>query len=359
VRVVDLALSDDQEALRRAVRDFFEKESPPEVVRDAEPLGFDGALWRKVTGLGLAAIAVPEERGGGGAGFVELAVAAELLGRSLAPVPLVEAAVATTLLAALPPSPGLDPLVAGAVAGDLLPTLALAPVRAGGAGAGGTAGGVARLVPAGAVADLVVALRGDELVAVRRPAPPGAAPANLGAMPVADVPLGEGDGADTLVLATGPDAVAAHARAVGHWQALTAVALLGVGTRAFELGLDYVRQRRAFGVLVGAFQSIQHRLADDATALEGARLIAYEAAWAHDAGLAEAPTLATMALLFTSEVAFAAASAALHVHGGYGYALEYDVQLYFRRAKAWPLVAGDPRAAYAGVAHRLFAPTEA
>jgi alkylation response protein AidB-like acyl-CoA dehydrogenase len=93
---VDLDLSDDQEALRSALRDFFEKEAPTEVVRAAEPLGFDAALWRKVVGLGLGAIAVPEERGGGGAGFVELAIAAEILGRTLAPVPLIEAAVATT-----------------------------------------------------------------------------------------------------------------------------------------------------------------------------------------------------------------------------------------------------------------------
>ncbi|MFV2173117.1 acyl-CoA dehydrogenase family protein [Actinomadura sp. LOL_016] len=340
---MDLAFTDDQEALRTSLRDFFESESPPEVVRAAEPLGFDGDLWRKIVEMGLPAIPVPVERGGGGAGLLEIAIAAECLGRTLAPVPLIEAAAATALLADVAPD---HPWTAGAVAGDLLPTLALRPVT----------GGVARLVPAGAVADVVVALRGDALVAVRAPEPPAAsardrAVPNLGAMPIADRPLDDGE---TIVLAEGPAAVAAHDGAVRRWEALTAAALTGLAARALELGLGYVQERKAFGILIGGFQTVQHRLADDATALEGARLLASKAAWARDAGLPDADALATMALLFASETAYTTAADSLHMHGGYGYTLEYDVQLYFRRAKAWPLVAGDRRAAYAGLPRRLY-----
>jgi alkylation response protein AidB-like acyl-CoA dehydrogenase len=61
-----------------------------------------------------------------------------------------------------------------------------------------------------------------------------------------------------------------------------------------------------------------------------------------------------MAFLFAAETAFRTASDSLHVHGGYGYTLEYDVQLYFRRAKAWSLVAGDRRRAYADLARRRY-----
>ncbi|MBA9005349.1 acyl-CoA dehydrogenase family protein [Thermomonospora cellulosilytica] len=337
---MNLDLTDDQEALRGALREFFDKESPPEVVRAAEPLGFDAALWRKVVGLGLPAIAVPEERGGGGSGFVELAIAAELVGRSLAPVPLIEAAVATALLASLP-----GEAASAAVAGELLATTALHPA----------AGDVARLVPAGAVADLVVVLRGEELLAVRTTGGPAEAVPNLGAMPIADCRL---DSGEVTVLARGAQAVAAHRRAVRHWELLTGAALVGIASRALELGIDYVLERRAFGVPIAGFQTVQHRLADNATALEGARLLAYKAAWAHDAGLPSAGTLATMSLLFASETAVKTASDSLHFHGGYGYTLEYDVQLYFRRAKAWPLVAGDRRAAYAELPHRLFDVTE-
>jgi alkylation response protein AidB-like acyl-CoA dehydrogenase len=140
---------------------------------------------------------------------------------------------------------------------------------------------------------------------------------------------------------------------------LTGAALVGLGTKALEMGIDYAMQRHAFGVLIATFQTIQHRLADNATALDGARLLAYKAAWAADEELPTAATLATMSFLFAAETAFKTASESLHFHGGYGYTLEYDIQLYFRRAKAWPLLLGDPRAEYSRLAHRLFDAQEA
>jgi alkylation response protein AidB-like acyl-CoA dehydrogenase len=337
---VDLDFTADQQALRETVREFFRKESPTAVVRAAEPLGFDEVLWRKAVDLGLAAIAVPEDQGGGGAGLVELAIAAEVLGETLAPVPLIEAAVANRLLASFADAPTLEPVAAG----ERLATLALHPAR----------GGVAALVPAGAVADLVAVLRDDELLLVERPVDLTPAVPNLGSMPLADwlVP------ADATVLATGPAAVAAHRAAVSQWRALTAVALVGLAQKALEIGVEYVKQRRAFGVLLASFQTIQHRLADDATAVEGAGTLSYQAAWAHDVGSGDAENLATASFLFASETAFRVASESLHFHGGYGYTLEYDIQLYFRRAKAWPLVAGDRRAAYADLARRLYGSQE-
>jgi alkylation response protein AidB-like acyl-CoA dehydrogenase len=349
---VDLGFSGEQQALHDALREFFEKESPPAVVRAAEPLGFDASLWRKVTELGLPAIAVPEDRGGGGSGFAELAIAAGLLGRSLAPVPLAEAAAATTLLA----SHASPQLLAPVVAGERLATVALHPVALHPvAPRQAEAGEVARLVPAGAVADLVVVLRGDELLLVEQAGKPAAAVPNLGAMPVADCPVPPG----AAVLARGPEAIAAHRRATAQWQLLTGAALVGLAARALEIGVGYVLQRRAFGVLIGSFQTVQHRLADNATAIEGARLLAHEAAWAHDAGRPAAAGLAAMSLLFAAETAARTAAESLHFHGGYGYTLEYDIQLYFRRARAWPLLAGDPRAAYADLAHQLYGPEAA
>ena len=335
---MNLDFTDEQRALQDMVREFFEKESPTAVVRAAEPLGFDASLWRKLADLGIPAIAVAEEAGGGGAGLVELAIAAELMGRSVAPVPLIEAAAATGLLATLAGARVTEPLLAG----ERMATLALHPA----------AGEVARCVPAGAVADLVVVRRGDELLLVEQPVKPPAAIPNLGAMPLADCPVP----ADAVVLARGPAAVAAHRRAVALWEALTAAALAGLAARALEIGTSYVLERRAFGVLIGSFQTVQHRLADNATAIDGARLLAYQAAWTQDAGRPDAAELATMAFLFAAETAFKTASESLHFHGGYGYTLEYDIQLYFRRAKAWPLVAGDPRAAYAALARRLYGP---
>jgi alkylation response protein AidB-like acyl-CoA dehydrogenase len=339
--LVNLDLTDDQEALRRTVREFFEKESPTAVVRAAEPLGFDDALWRKVLELGLASIAVPEDRGGAGAGLVDLAIAAECVGQAIAPVPLIEVAVANNLIASA--MGGADATVSSlgsaAIAGDLLATFALHPAT----------GDVARLVPAGAVADLVVVLRGDELLLLQPSGPPAEAVPNLGAMPIADRRIDAG----ALVLARGEAAVRSHRRAVVQWQVLMAAALAGLSAKALEIAVEYVMQRRAFGVLIANFQTIQHRLADNAIAFEGARLLAYKAAWAHDVGLPTADRLGTMSFLFAAESAFKTASESLHFHGGYGYTLEYDIQLFFRRAKAWPHVAGDRRAAYAELARGL------
>jgi alkylation response protein AidB-like acyl-CoA dehydrogenase len=350
---VNLDFTDRQQEFADVVRGFFDKETPIEVVRAAEPLGFDRGLWDKAVQMGLTGMTVPESRGGGGAEMVDVAIVAECLGEHLAPVPVVEAVVATHLLAettekgkaAGAGADDLPELVTGAVEGRLMATLALHPVLA----------GTARLVPAGAVADLVVALDGERLVLIRQDGgeaerPPAAVP-NLGALPVADCPL---DGARTVVLAEGAGAVDAYRRAVSRWRLLTGTALAGLGARALAIGREYVLERRAFGVLIANFQTVQHRLADNVTSLEGARLLAYEAAWAQDAGLASADSLATMAFLFAAETAGKTTADSLQVHGGYGYTLEYDIQLYYRRAKAWPLVAGDPRHLYAGLAQGLY-----
>jgi alkylation response protein AidB-like acyl-CoA dehydrogenase len=340
---MDLDFNDDQVALREMVEDFVEKESSFETVRSAEPLGFDLGVWQKVVAMGLTTITVPEALGGGGAGFIDLAIAVEHFGGALTPVPLIEAAVANHTLAALSDTAGS--LLTDAIAGDALVTLAVRPAE----------GGLARIVPAGAVADAVIALDGDELVAVRQstisPATPAPATPNLGALPIADRRLDEGE---RVVLARGADAAAHYERAVRQWELLTGAALVGAGQRALDIGLEYVLERRAFGVLIGSFQTIQHRFADDVTALDGARLLAYEAAWAQDAGQADAGELATMSFLYAGETAFKTAAESLQFHGGYGYTLEYDIQLYFRRAKAWVLVAGDPKARYAELAHRMY-----
>lgn len=344
---MDLSYSDEQKDLRENLASFFSKESTPERVRAAEPSGFDPGLWEKIAGMGLPSMGVAEDLGGGGATLLDLVLTAEEFGRRIPPAPLIEAAAATNLLGRLAGAGGTEAvreLLAQAVAGDALVSLALHPLR----------DGVATLAPAGAVADALVALDGDEVVAFRSQAGPRApleVPANLGTAPLAD----RGAGIDQrVVLASGADARVAYQRARWEWQVLMAGALVGLASSAMEMGLQYAQHRRAFGVLIAWFQTVQHRLADAVTDLEGARLLAYEAAWAADQGQPKAPALAAMAFLFGSQVAFRVAADSLHFHGGYGYTLEYDIQLYFRRAKAWPLAHGDPSDGYQELAAQLF-----
>src|SRR5207248_6811594 len=163
----------------------------------AEPLGFDPELWRRLVEFGVPAMALEAD-------MTDLAVVAFEAGRHLAPAPVVESFVATRLL-------GRDP-------GPLVPTIALHGPR---------------LVPAGAVADVVVALDGDQLVAVKSE-PPRRAPANLGSSPVADRRLT----GDREVLATGHDARTRWDRGLDEWRTLTACALAGLGRAALDLGVE-------------------------------------------------------------------------------------------------------------------------
>jgi alkylation response protein AidB-like acyl-CoA dehydrogenase len=329
---VDLGIDEEQRQLVASFSNLLAKASTPERVRAAEPGGLDEALWRTLIDTGALTMAVPEDSGGWGASLLDLALVAEQLGRALAPAPAVEAQVAARLLAAAGPGPAADAL-GRALAGEQLVTVAVRPAR----------DGVAALVPGGAVCDAVVALDGDRLVlapvagGARRPV------ANLASAPLADIDLDVGGGAE---LARGRHAVALFDVALDEWLGLTAAALVGIGAGALDLGCAYAAERRAFGAPIGTFQGVAHPLADDATNLDGARLLARKAAWSLDGGVARGRELAAMAFAFASATAEAATYDALHVHGGYGFMLEYDVQLHYRRARGWARVWGDAEAGY-------------
>ncbi len=159
------------------------------------------------------------------------------------------------------------------------------------------------------------------------------------------------------VVAGGARAVELHDHTVDEWRVLMAGALVGLAGAALELGVEYAKQRHQFGVPIGSFQSLAHSLADVATAVDGAQLLVREAAWAADEAEPDATALARMAFLFAARSAQQTTAVALHVHGGYGFTLEYDIQLYHRRAKAWPLLLGDPRRGALHLADALFGPS--
>ena len=175
------------------------------------------------------------------------------------------------------------------------------------------------------------------LVTLDEPLP---SPTNLGSAPLADVDLTR---PGRTVLTSGDEARAAHAQAVDEWRALTARWLVGLGREAQAIGIQYAIDRKQFDVAVGSFQAVQHRFADLATDLDGADLLSNKAVWALDVDDAVASTFPTMAFWFAGDAAQRAAAWSLHVHGGYGFMEEYDIQLHFRRAKATRLVMGDPR----------------
>ena len=377
---IDFALSDQQETLETTFARFFAAESSVAVVRASEPLVFDAELWTKLDAMDAGSIRAD------GATLSDLVVIAERAGSSMAPVPLVEHWVATQILAAhgltasgqtvgpsadapigSAPSPSTPsapaPSAVDALAGTSIATVALSPAM----------DGVWRLVPAGAVADVVVGIDGDELMAVRAE-PPMEAPTNHASMPMADRP--STDGERVILGRLDPDSsttflskpLSLHQQAINEWRLLTAASLLGIATEALALGVAYVNERQQFGRPIGAYQSIQHGLADLPAMIDGARSLTHKAAWAADTGLVdgageidmdrglitECGPLASMAFLAAGDAAAAATERSLHYHGGYGFSKEYDIQLLFRRARGWAHVGGNPEIERARLADMLW-----
>jgi alkylation response protein AidB-like acyl-CoA dehydrogenase len=345
---VDLALGDEQRELVTSFASLLSRASSPDAVRAAEPGGFDAALWRTLLGTGVLTMAVPESQGGWGAGLLDLALVAEEVGRALAPAPVVETQVAARLLAAVAEgsrsaAKPADEALASALGGDLLVTMALHPPRA----------EVAELVPAGALCDALILPAAGRLSLVSPPAAARRPVANLGSAPLADVEV-ELDGG--VELAIGDTALELFENALDEWLVLTAAALVGMATAAHEAVCAYAAERRAFGALIGSYQGVAHPLADDATALDGARLLVREAAWTLDAGQRRGRELAAMAFAFTSETAERATYDAIHFHGGYGFMLEHDVQLHYRRARGWARVWGGAEDGYRRAAAARYGP---
>jgi alkylation response protein AidB-like acyl-CoA dehydrogenase len=333
---MDLNLTSEEEQLVSAVRTLLRKDSPPDRIRAAEETGFDPDLWAVLQGIGVPSMAAADEHSGAATLF-QLALVAEQCGAALASAPVLEGIVATRLLDRC----GYrgSELLESVRAGQMIATVSFGAAEA----------RMPTLVSAGSIAHLVLALVGEDLVAVPSQ-PSGQRIENLGNLPLA---FWEPEGEEWTILAGGASARSAFDSAKTDWKVLSAAQLVGVGASALDLGVEYVKSREVFGAPIGTFQTIAHRLADHATAIDGARLLAYKAGWAIDDGHKDAPALASMAWLFASETALNVARDSLHFHGGYGFTSEYDIQLYFRRAKAYSLLWGDPRSEFKRLAGLL------
>jgi alkylation response protein AidB-like acyl-CoA dehydrogenase len=319
-------LGEDEQSVHEAFDEFFRSECPVDRVREAEPLGYDETLWRKLLALGGLSMGLPEAAGGDGADLAVLAIVAEAQGRAAAPVPFIESAVATRLLAASGAEVG--ELLAAATSGESIVTVAL------------LSGPSRQLVPAGAIATAAVALVDGELVLLRRDSPGEHVP-NQGRAPLAWWDLREGT---RSTLASGEQAAALHATALREWRLLTAAALVGMAQSSLKYSLEFVKSRTSFGVPLGTFQAVSHKLADVQMATETAQVLCRKAAWfeTHEPGTR--PELVPMAFVYATETATLATRHATRVQGGLGFTIESSTSLFFRRAKGWSVLAGDPQA---------------
>jgi alkylation response protein AidB-like acyl-CoA dehydrogenase len=323
---MDFDLTADESVVASTFEHLLARESSIERVRAAEAVGFDSALWKVLADTGAIGLAVPESAGGAGGSFVDVVLVAEACGRHLACVPFVEAIVAARLLAEVGAHADL---LARAIDGSTLLVLSPAPA----------VDGVAPLVPGGAVCDAVLVLDGDELTVVE--GAPATAAGDIGFLAAADR-LVAGDSVTRTVLASGPEAHRLAALATAWWRLASAAVSSGVAEAAVDLAAAYATTREQFGVPIGSFQALQQTLADTVMATDGGRLLVRETAWRCDQDDAGWTAAAATAYAFMTRAAVHAGEVCIHVHGGYGYTLEYDAQLYLRRAKALQLLGGDP-----------------
>ncbi|MFF7728946.1 acyl-CoA dehydrogenase family protein [Streptomyces sp. NPDC008001] len=286
------------------------------------------AVWEQLAQAGVFGLAVPEAFGGTGPLPVEVAVAFTELGRYAVPGPVVEAVAVTALLARL------------AAAGR--PVLAEAWLPRVGEGAARVTAALPT-VPGGSpyaldtdVCDGVFAVPdgADDLfvAAGHGPVQPSLDPARRLALPHC--------GAEPVEAGR---AVREAARHAAEWAAFAAAAqVLGVGLALLERTVAYVGQRRQFGVAVGGFQAVKHRLADTRAGLEFAGPLVHGAAVALAAGAPGAGAEVAAAKAAASDAAYAAARTALQLHGAIGYTAEYDLSLWLGKARALRSAWGSP-----------------
>ncbi len=357
---MDFSFSDDQNAIRELAAQILRDGSAPERLRALEKRvaageteRFDPALWRAAGEAGLIGLAIPEAQGGGGQGFLELALVVEQLGRTTAPIPYLESA----LLCALPLAEfgskaqrerWLPQLATGEAIGTaaLLDAQADAPTRARKQGTGWKLSGAKLCVPAGQLAQLVlvpaalpdgresvflVEAASAGLRATALPTTSSQPEAKLAfddlALPAGALLGGEGQGAE-----------------IRAWLELRATAALcalasGVCEEALRRTAEFSKTRKQFDQPIAMFQAVGHREADAFIDTEAVRLTAWQACWRIAEGLPAEDQVA-IAKFWAAEGGQRVVHAAQHIHGGIGVDREYPVHRYFLYAKQLELTLG-------------------
>ncbi|HEX4902217.1 MAG TPA: acyl-CoA dehydrogenase family protein [Acidimicrobiales bacterium] len=368
---MDLEFSEDEAALADAARDVLDGIAPTSVVRAVyEGTGDDAEVWRQMVELDWPGLAIAEEHGGVGMGFLELAIVVQQLGRTLAPGPFL--ATATQF------APAVQELGSGELqhrtleqvaSGSLTGSLALAErgswrstavrARASRDEGGWRLSGTKEAVLHGATVDeLVVIARGDDGLGafLVRPADVGVTPRTMldPTLPLADIALDGCAVPDERVLAVpGPDAEAALVRAVEQATVALALATTATCRRIFDDTLQYAKEREQYGRPIGSFQALKHRLADMYLAVERAASVCWYAALTiaeDDPRRAEAASIAKAA---AGECQHLLVGEGLQLHGGIGMMWEHDLHFFLKRAKAGDALFGGAAEHRARLAERL------
>lgn len=354
---MDLTLSSEQELIANTAREFLEARCPASHVRDMSnhDRGWSHELWSEMAELGWMGLALPESVGGADGDFADLCLIIEQMGRTLLPSPFL----ATVVCGALPivefGKPDQVDLLKGVAAGETVLTLGWSGqsgrwsadqlgVTAKADGDGFRLDGEAWFVPFGGSADhLLIAADGDDGVTVFIVDGSDVSSERLrttGHVRADRVRL-DGIHVDTSSVL----GEVGKGRTVLDWAleratAATAVEMAGGAQKVLDMTVEYAGQRQQFGTAIGSFQAVQHRCADMAMDVLGARFVAYEAVWRLEN---DQPELAdvSVAKAWVSDAYRRVAASGHQVHGAIGFTQEHDLHLYLRHATDTELTFGD------------------
>jgi alkylation response protein AidB-like acyl-CoA dehydrogenase len=363
---VDFSLTDEQQQLRHAVREFAQSEIAPHVMEWDEPSQFPAELIPKLAEMGLLGVIFPEKYGGAGLGYIEYVIAIEELARVDGSVGIIVAAhtsLCTNHIFKFGTEEQRQKYVVPLAQGKKLGCWSLTEPEAG-SDAGGTRT-VANRTDAGWVingaktfttnghhADVCVAMavtdsanrsHGISAFIVEKGAPgfrPGKKENKLGmrASDTSEVVFSDCRvPAENLLGEEGHGFVNSLQVLDGGRISIAALAL-GMAQGACDAATKYAKQRKQFGKTIGEFQAIQFKLADMATGIAAARMLVYRAAWLADQAAAGDTALrftreSSMAKLYASEVAVRVANEAVQVFGGYGFIKDYPAEKFYRDVK--------------------------
>ncbi|HET7204201.1 MAG TPA: acyl-CoA dehydrogenase [Steroidobacteraceae bacterium] len=356
-----LVLDEDQALLRQTALDFARNRLPVSDLRRLrdtdDATGFDRAAWSEMAALGWTGMLVPEQFGGNGFGHFGLGLVLEALGRTLAASPMQSTVVLSgTALKLACPHDGARELLERIAAGTAVVALAheeharhrpfeIATI-ARREGDGYVLNGRKRFVVDGHVADvlLVVARTSDErsdrdglslfLVDVGAAGVARRRLAMADSRNSADVELSNVRVAGSALLGDAGAAGPLLERVLDVGRILLAAEMFGMAQQAFETTLDYLKQRRQFGVPIGSFQALQHRAVQMYTDIELARSVVYEALTAlDDDRSADIPRLASVCKARVNDTVHLVSNEGVQLHGGIGMTDQVDVGLYLKRAR--------------------------
>lgn len=377
---MDFSYTNEQQQLRRAVREFAEAEILPHVREWDEHSTFPADVVRKCGHMGLMGSIFPEEFGGAGYGYIEYALVIEELARVDPSVALIVAAHTSLCsnhiyIAGTPEQK--QKYLPKLASGEWLGSWSLTEPEAG-SDAGGTK---TTAVPDGdswilngsktfttnahyaqlgvvmAATDKSRGHHGISAFLVEASTPgcrPGKKEDKLGmrASDTGEVILTDCRvGADALLGAAGEGFVDAL-RVLDGGRISIAALSLGIAQGAFDAALKYSKQRKQFGRLISDFQAIQFKLADMATEIAAARLLVQRAAWLKDQGR-PVNAESAMAKLYASEIAVKAANEAVQIHGGYGFTKDYPVEKFYRDVKLMTIGEGTSEVQRMVIARQL------